>query len=144
MWNTTCEWVITHPSTTLQDVKSEFTGIMYRESANVWQSTGRGEAPVGLTNGIADYIRLVAGWPSQDWNVTRGSGSRWNEGNIVTAYFLEYCNTLRPRFVAELNDLMEDHYNDIFFYQLLGRNVDDLWSAYKSAYAPAPSRRRLS
>ncbi|OWM63658.1 uncharacterized protein LOC116197262 [Punica granatum] len=121
------------------DVKYEFTGIMYHESTHVWQWNGNGMAPAGLINGIADYMRLKAGWPSVNWG-NRGSGNRWDEGYDITAYFLEYCNAIKEGFVPELNGMMKDDYSDDFFVSILGKSVDELWLEYKLAYAiPSPS-----
>jgi len=111
------------------DVKAEFTGIVYHESARVWQWTGSDTAPIGLITGIADYIRLNAGWPSKYWP-PRGSGSRWDDGYAVTAYFLEFCSGKRRGFVSDLNAMMESLYSDAFFVILLGQSVDELWEEY--------------
>ncbi|XP_030469665.1 uncharacterized protein LOC115688072 [Syzygium oleosum] len=123
------------------DVKAEFTGILYHESTRVWQWTANGAAPSGLITGIADYIRLTSGWPSKNW-VPRGSGSSWDEGYAVTAYFLEYCSGLRDGFIADLNAMMKYYYSDAFFVQLLGKSVYELWDDYKLQYGgnpPAPA-----
>lgn len=69
------------------NMKEEFTGIVYFTSGLVWQWTGNGGTPVGLLTGIADYIRLTAGWGYQGWP-PRGSGLRWDEGYAITANFL--------------------------------------------------------
>ncbi|KAL5855436.1 hypothetical protein ACOSQ4_005238 [Xanthoceras sorbifolium] len=117
------------------DVRIEVIGILYHETSHVWQWTGNSDStPQGLIEGIADYIRLKAGWAPMHW-AKRGSGSRWDDGYEITAYFLEYCNGLRDGFVAEINSLMEYmNYSDDFFVQLLGKSVDDLWNDYKSQY----------
>ncbi|KAL3724013.1 hypothetical protein ACJRO7_036091 [Eucalyptus globulus] len=105
----------------------------YNGSKHLWQWNGNGMAPSSLINGIADYVRLKTRWPSKYWP-KRGSGTRWDEGFAVTAYFLEYCDSIRAGFVADLNSLMKDHYIDAFFVQLLGKTVDELWDDYKSSY----------
>ncbi|XP_030514032.2 uncharacterized protein LOC115727863 [Rhodamnia argentea] len=123
------------------DLKAEFTGILYHVSARVWQWTADGTAPNWLITGIADYVRLTSGWPSKDW-VSRGSGSSWEEGYAVAAYFLEYCNGINGRFIAELNAIMRYSYSDAFFAQLLRKPVYDLWDDYKLQYGgnpPAPA-----
>uniref|UniRef100_K4BEM5 Uncharacterized protein n=1 Tax=Solanum lycopersicum TaxID=4081 RepID=K4BEM5_SOLLC len=43
------------------DVKREITGVLYQESAHIWQWNGNGKAPGGLIEGIADYVRLKVG-----------------------------------------------------------------------------------
>ncbi|KAF8009924.1 hypothetical protein BT93_J0793 [Corymbia citriodora subsp. variegata] len=123
------------------DIRAEFDGILYHESTHVWQWNGNGMAPSGLITGIADYMRLKAGWPSKSWP-KRGLGLQWDEGYAITAYFLEYCDGLRNGFVADLNAMMKYTYSDSFFMQLLRKNVYELWNDYKSAYAsdaPAPA-----
>lgn len=116
------------------DVKSEFTGVLYHEMVHVWQWNGAGQAPGGLIEGIADYVRLKAGYIPSHW-VKPGQGDRWDQGYDVTARFLDYCNGLRDGFVAELNKKMRTGYNNSFFSELLGKSVDQLWTDYKGKYA---------
>ncbi|OWM64814.1 uncharacterized protein LOC116203433 [Punica granatum] len=116
------------------DLKSEYTGVVYHEMTHVWQWNGAGQAPGGLIEGIADYVRLKAGYIPSHW-VQPGQGDRWDQGYDVTARFLDYCNGLRNGFVAELNKKMRTGYNDSFFMDLLGKGVDQLWSDYKANYA---------
>uniref|UniRef100_A0A251V5C1 Plant basic secretory protein (BSP) family protein n=1 Tax=Helianthus annuus TaxID=4232 RepID=A0A251V5C1_HELAN len=85
----------------------------------------------GLIEGIADYVRLKAGYAPNHW-VQPGQGDRWDQGYDVTARFLDYCNGLRDGFVAELNKKMRDGYNDGFSVDLLGKTVDQLWAEYKA------------
>ncbi|GAB4856583.1 hypothetical protein Ancab_014500 [Ancistrocladus abbreviatus] len=115
------------------DVKTEITGVLYHEMTHVWQWNGNGQANGGLIEGIADYVRLKAGYAPSHW-VKPGQGDRWDQGYDVTAYFLDYCNSLRDGFVAELNKKMRDGYSDSFFNDLLGKSVDQLWSDYKAKY----------
>ncbi|KAF8012805.1 hypothetical protein BT93_I0841 [Corymbia citriodora subsp. variegata] len=103
------------------DVKAEFTGILYHESAHIWQWTGNDTATIDLITGIADYIRLKARWPSKYW-LPRRSGSRWNDGYAMTAYFLEFCNKKRHGFVSDPNTMMENLYFDAFFVISLWMN----------------------
>ncbi|MFS7920139.1 hypothetical protein Hanom_Chr03g00220921 [Helianthus anomalus] len=113
------------------DVKTEITGVLYHEMTHIWQWNGNGQAPGGLIEGIADYVRLKAGYAPSHW-VQPGQGDRWDQGYDVTARFLDYCNGLRDGFVAELNKKMRDGYNDGFFVDLLGKTVDQLWAEYKA------------
>ncbi|KAF8032065.1 hypothetical protein BT93_D1085 [Corymbia citriodora subsp. variegata] len=129
------------------DIKKEFAGVVYHEMTHVWQWTGNGTAPTGLINGIADYMRLKGGYAPKGWP-RKGSGSRWDEGYAVTAYFLDYCDGLEPGFVAKLNALMKDSYSDAFFVDLLGKFVHRLWRDYKLAHGseedyPKPYARTL-
>lgn len=116
------------------DVKTEITGVLYHETTHVWQWDGAGAAPGGLIEGIADFVRLRAGYAPAHW-VKAGEGDRWDQGYDVTARFLDYCDGLKPGFVAQLNADMKNGYSDGFFVQLLGKSVDQLWSDYKAMYA---------
>ena len=115
------------------DVRTEFTGIMYHETTHVWQWFGDGKAPSGLIEGIADYVRLKAGYAPANW-VKPGEGRNWDQGYDVTARFLDYCNEKRNGFVAELNAQVKSGYSDDCFKKLLGKSVDKLWKEYKAQY----------
>ncbi|XP_027360357.1 uncharacterized protein LOC113868718 [Abrus precatorius] len=116
------------------NVKTEITGVLYHEMTHIWQWNGNGQAPGGLIEGIADFVRLKAGYAPLHW-VKPGQGQRWDQGYDITAYFLDYCNTLKNGFVAQLNNKMRDGYSSQYFVQLLGKNVDQLWNDYKAQYA---------
>ncbi|MFS7920138.1 hypothetical protein Hanom_Chr03g00220901 [Helianthus anomalus] len=113
------------------DVKTDITGVLYHEMTHIWQWNGNGQAPGGLIEGIADYVRLKAGYAPGHW-VQPGQGDKWDQGYDVTARFLDYCNGLRDGFVAVLIKKMRDGYNDGFFVDLLGKTVDQLWAEYKA------------
>ncbi|KAL0384267.1 UNVERIFIED_CONTAM: Basic secretory protease [Sesamum radiatum] len=117
------------------DVKTEFTGVVYHEMTHIWQWNGNGQAPGGLIEGIADFVRLKAGYAPSHW-VKPGQGDRWDQGYDVTARFLDYCDGLGSgTFVAELNKKMRDGYSDGFFQELLGKSVNELWTDYKAKYS---------
>ncbi|XP_055814796.1 uncharacterized protein LOC129884528 [Solanum dulcamara] len=115
------------------NVKREITGVLYHESTHIWQWNGNGRAPGGLIEGIADYVRLKAGYAPSHW-VKPGQGDRWDQGYDVTARFLDYCNSLRSGFVAQLNKKMRTGYSNQFFVDLLGKTVDQLWRDYKAKF----------
>ncbi|GMP38430.1 hypothetical protein CsSME_00009679 [Camellia sinensis var. sinensis] len=117
------------------DVKTEITGVVYHEMTHVWQWDGRPQtaAPGGLIEGVADYVRLKAGYAPSHW-VQPGQGDRWDQGYDVTARFLDYCDSLKNGFVAELNKKIRNGYSADYFVQLLGKTVDQLWSDYKAKY----------
>ncbi|GLT51217.1 hypothetical protein SLA2020_246420 [Shorea laevis] len=115
------------------DVKKEITGVLIHEMTHIWQWNGNGQAPGGLIEGIADYVRLRAGYAPAHW-VQAGLGDRWDQGYDVTAWFLDYCNSLRCGFVAELNRMMRSGYSSDYFVQLLGKKAEQLWSDYKAKY----------
>ncbi|KAK7308194.1 hypothetical protein VNO77_41794 [Canavalia gladiata] len=116
------------------DIKKEIVGVLYHEMAHMLQWDGNGMAPSGLIEGIADFVRLKAGYAGDHW-VLPGQGDNWNQGYDVTARFLDYCNSIKNGFVADLNKMMKTSYNDNYFTQLLGKPVTQLWSEYKANYA---------
>ncbi|GJM91090.1 hypothetical protein PR202_ga07431 [Eleusine coracana subsp. coracana] len=118
------------------DVKREVTGVLYHEVTHVWQWNGQGRANGGLIEGIADYVRLKAGYAPGHW-VKPGQGDRWDQGYGVTARFLDYCDSVKPGFVALLNAKMKDGYSDDFFAQITGKSVQRLWKDYKAKYRGA-------
>ncbi|KAK8946595.1 hypothetical protein KSP39_PZI006636 [Platanthera zijinensis] len=109
--------------------RTGITGLLYHEVTHVWQWLGDGEPP-GLIEGIADYMRLKAGYPQPNW-VFPGQGDRWDQGYDVTARFLDYCSRFDSRFVAKLNAKMKHGYNVGVFQQLLGKPVEQLFEDYK-------------
>lgn len=115
------------------DVRTEITGVLYHEMTHIWQWNGNGQAPGGLIEGIADFVRLKANYAPSHW-VQPGQGDRWDQGYDVTAKFLDYCNDLRNGFVAELNKKMMTGYSAQYFVDLLGKTVDQLWTDYKARY----------
>ncbi|XVE66773.1 hypothetical protein DITRI_Ditri08aG0105800 [Diplodiscus trichospermus] len=115
-------------------LKPGFNGVLYHEMAHVWQWNGNGQrdnTTGGLIEGIADFVRLKANYIPAGW-AKPGDGNRWYDGYSVTARFLDYCEGLKPGFVAELNKKMRDGYSTDFFFQLLGKTVDQLWTDYKN------------
>ncbi|GLJ24730.1 hypothetical protein SUGI_0472810 [Cryptomeria japonica] len=87
------------------DVKAEIRGLLYHEMTHSLQWDGQGKAPRGLIDGIADYVRLTAGLVAPYW-VKPGSGDRWDQSYDVTAYFLQYCDSVSSGFVANINTKM--------------------------------------
>ncbi|KAL5857830.1 hypothetical protein ACOSQ3_005288 [Xanthoceras sorbifolium] len=115
------------------DIKWDFNGVLFHEMTHIWQN-GLGKAPVAVTEGIADYVRLKANYIPAHW-VKPGGGDRWDQGYDVTARFFDYCNGLKNGFVAELNKKLKDGYSDSYFVDLLGKDVNQLWTDYKAKFA---------
>ncbi|KAL2939191.1 Basic secretory protease [Bienertia sinuspersici] len=115
------------------NVKTEVTGILYHHMTHVWQWNAKGQAPEWLMEGIADFVRLKAGYASSQW-AKPGEGDKWDQSSDVTAMFLDYCDSLRSGFVAELNKKLKGEYSDGYFNDLLGKSVSLLWDDYKGKY----------
>ncbi|KAH9313734.1 hypothetical protein KI387_022361, partial [Taxus chinensis] len=108
------------------DVKTEIRGDLYHEMTYVLQWNGQGNAPDGLIEGVADYVRLTAGLAPSHW-VKPGGGDRWDQGYDVTAYFLQYCESISSGFVANMNAKLKGGWDLGFFNDLTGKSVDQLW-----------------
>jgi hypothetical protein len=110
------------------------TGVLYHEVVHVWQwgLQDCGAHP-GIFEGIADFVRLKAGYAPAHWRQP-GQGDRWDQGYDVTARFLDYCDSLQPGFVAQLNAKLKDGSSEDYFLQILGKNVQQLWQDYKAKY----------
>ncbi|THF94073.1 hypothetical protein TEA_018407 [Camellia sinensis var. sinensis] len=120
----------------LGDVKTEITGVVYHEMTHVWQwdRSPQTVAPGGLIEGVADFVRLKAGYAPSHW-VKPGQGNQWDQGYNVIARFLDYCDSIRNGFVAELNKKIRNGYNADYMVELLGKTVDQLWSDHKTKYS---------
>jgi len=117
-----------------KDLKWEFTALLYHEMTHVFQWTGGNTAPTGLMEGIADYVKLKAKYINPIDFPKPGQGDRWDQGYGITARFLEYCESLRGDFVAQLNKKMRNAYNEHYFVDLLGKPVGQLWNEYKAKH----------
>ncbi|KAF2552735.1 hypothetical protein F2Q68_00034200, partial [Brassica cretica] len=51
----------------LGDVIREFTGVVYHKVVHSWQWNGAGQAPSGLVEEIADYVRMKEGYAASHW-----------------------------------------------------------------------------
>jgi hypothetical protein len=102
------------------------TGILYHESVHVWQwGLQDYAAHWWVFEGIADFVRLNAGYAPAHW-VKPGQGSSWDKGYDVTARFLDYCDGLCPGFVAMLSAKLKDGCSDDYFVQILGKCLQEL------------------
>ncbi|KAI8913200.1 hypothetical protein EDD86DRAFT_187419, partial [Gorgonomyces haynaldii] len=105
------------------------TGVIWHEMVHCWQSTNGISG--GLVEGIADYVRLKAGYPASGWT-TAVRDQEWDCGYCTTAYFLEWIETKSPCFVQRLNiTLITEPWSYDLFKRLSGHEVDDLWWEYK-------------
>ncbi|GFP84623.1 hypothetical protein PHJA_000606200 [Phtheirospermum japonicum] len=106
------------------NLKWEFTSLLHHEMTHVFQWNGEGKAPAGLTEGMADYVMVKSNYYDPNNYDKPGDGNSWDEGYGVTARFLEYCDSLRDGFTADLNNMMREVYKDEYFQDLLGISLD--------------------
>ncbi|XP_057795870.1 uncharacterized protein LOC131011979 [Salvia miltiorrhiza] len=116
------------------NLKWEYTSLLHHELTHVFQWNGEGQAPVGLVEGMADYMILKSNYYPPAF-AKAGTGDRWDQGYDFTARFLEYCEELRSGFVAELNKKMRHSFSEDLFVELMGKPLPQLWAEYKAKYA---------
>ncbi|KAK4401704.1 hypothetical protein Sango_0911100 [Sesamum angolense] len=56
--------------------KFEFTSLMYHEMTHIFQWSGQGTAPGGLTEGIADYVMIKSTYYDPEGYTKPGEGGR--------------------------------------------------------------------
>jgi hypothetical protein len=110
--------------------KDEIEGVLTHEVVHCFQYNAKGTAPGGLIEGIADYVRLRAGFTPPHW--TRSGGDKWDAGYQTTGYFLDW---IEKRYgqgtVQELNGGMKDkEWDEKMFKEVTGRKVGKLWKMY--------------
>jgi hypothetical protein len=94
---------------------------------------GFGTAPGGLIEGIADFVRLRAGFVPPHWK--RGRGTRWDEGYDVTGYFLDWVENKYAGFVRGVNAILREAKWDVAIFKLItGTDVDQLWNEYRKQF----------
>uniref|UniRef100_A0A0E0M939 Basic secretory protease n=1 Tax=Oryza punctata TaxID=4537 RepID=A0A0E0M939_ORYPU len=116
------------------DFNTQVTGVLYHEVVHVWQWGLQDYAAHSwVYEGIADFVRLRAGYIAAGW-VQPGQGNSWEDSYSVTARFFDYCDSVKPGFVADLNGKLKDGYNVDYFVQITGKTVQQLWQDYKAKY----------
>ena len=110
-------------------VYAEIEGVVTHELVHCLQYSNG--SPIGLTEGIADWVRLQCGLSPPHWK--KGSGGKWDAGYEKTAYFLDY---LEDRFgkgtVRKINEKLRltRYEHCTFWTELLGWPVERLWKDY--------------
>jgi Peptidase of plants and bacteria len=128
-------------------LKSELTGVIVHEMVHCWQWNGCGEAPGGLIEGIADWVRLKADLAPPHWK--RTSGDRWDAGYQITAWFLDWLEDMYgagtvPRLNAMLKDVEYEekgYWGDRCGFH---RTVQELWMEYKKWLADEDQTEKVS
>lgn len=117
----------------------EVRGVLTHEMVHVFQHDGQGTWPGGLTEGIADFVRMKSGLGAAHWNPwpagKRTRGDKWDEGYQKTAWFLEWVedNVGGPGAIGRLNEAVRnDEWNDGQVWEtVMGKSVDDCWTSYQ-------------
>jgi hypothetical protein len=115
-------------------LKEEMLGVIIHEMVHCWQHNGHGRAPGGLIEGIADWVRLKAGYAPPHWR--RTADCEWDAGYEKTAYFLEWLEELYDSggyLVPRINRTLKYcHYEEVpFWREVCAHRIEDLWEQYK-------------
>ncbi|KAH9947103.1 peptidase of plants and bacteria-domain-containing protein [Amylocystis lapponica] len=117
-------------------IKHEFLGVLTHEMVHCYQYNAQGTCPGGLIEGLADWVRLHAGFIPPHWKP--GGGEKWDAGYDATAYFLDWIEArYGDGIVRELNMRLRDQVYDVRVFQdLTGHDVNELWKLYKAYPGP--------
>ena len=120
-------------------IRHEIAGVITHEMVHCFQNNGHGNAPGGLIEGIADFVRLKAGLAPPHWDKSPTSrGEKWDEGYQRTAWFLEWIEEKKGNgSISRLNaKLRHESYDEkSFWHDLFGTSVETLWDQYKETWA---------
>lgn len=111
--------------------EKEMLGVITHEMVHCWQWAAKGTCPGGLIEGIADFVRLKAGFVPPHWK--KEAGGDWDAGYQHTGYFLDY---LEEKFgegtVIKINDRLRDRKYDeeAFWHHCCGDDIKKLWKRY--------------
>lgn len=114
--------------------KDEINGVLVHEMVHCWQHHGNSTAPAGLTEGVADWVRLKAGFAPPHWR--RRGDCDWDAGYERTAYFLEWLEGEHGHdVVRRINQALRDCKYDAkkLWHNCCGRSVEKLWQDYKQS-----------
>lgn len=119
--------------------RDEIQGVIVHEMVHCWQWNAVGTAPIGLIEGIADFVRLKAGLSPPHWK--KEGGGQWDAGYQHTGYFLEWIErTFGEGSVKKINRALKDkeYEEGEFWEQLFGKAVGLLWKEYKVSLEKDP------
>ncbi len=114
--------------------EDEIQGVIVHEMVHCWQWNAKGSAPIGLIEGVADFVRLKAGLSPPHWK--KEGGGQWDAGYQHTGYFLEWIEgTCGEGSVRKINQALKDkqYEEDVFWKQLFGKEVSLLWKEYEGS-----------
>lgn len=111
--------------------RTEILGVVCHELVHCFQWNARGTCNGGLIEGIADWVRLNAGFIPPHWK--KEAGKSWDTGYQNTGYFLDWIEKTRGTgSVYIINQALchKKYDNDTFWKDLFDQSVDSLWKEY--------------
>ncbi|MCG8581758.1 MAG: hypothetical protein MI866_17670 [Bacteroidales bacterium] len=122
-----------------EELIAEIVGVLYHELAHGYQYSPMGAGGYatgtdyfGMIEGIADYVRLNAGYSSYEY---RKPGGHWNDGYKTTAFFIDWLHTKDTDFAYKLNQSAKTIVPwswDLACQNILSVPVQDLWNEYQA------------
>lgn len=116
-------------------IRHELLGVICHELVHCYQWNGLGSAPGGLIEGIADWVRLHAGYVPPHWERKAGKDISWDSGYQTTGYFLDFIEkAYGDGSVRRINEALreQEYEEDKFWTKLFGSTVDQLWKSYST------------
>lgn len=128
------------------DNKVAIVGAIQRAMARVWLFDGGSRAPLGLLDGMAEYVAQLAGFRRRETVSSSvfggggcdggGAGGLWWEdrdpGHV--ARWLHYCENYREGFIRRLNQAMRDTWHDRMVDDVLGIPATKLCGLYNASW----------
>jgi hypothetical protein len=121
------------PTRSYSALKHELYGVIFHEMVHAYQFNCDGTAPGGLLEGIADLVRLRAGFAPPHWQ-RKPTKRPWDAGYDITAYFLDWIESATPipAFGKLLNQGMSvGKWSPDIVEDLTGLSLDTLWQIYQ-------------
>lgn len=115
--------------------KEEIHGVIVHEMVHCWQHNATGTAPGGLIEGIADWVRLKAGFAPPHWK--KHTDCDWDAGYERTGFFLEWLEAEHGvDVVRRINEGLRDckYGEDEFWHKCCGKSIQHLWKQYKASF----------
>jgi hypothetical protein len=113
----------------------EVLGVLTHELVHCVQWNAVGTCPGGLVEGIADWVRLRAGYIPPHWKPD--PSGEWDSGYERTGYFLDFLDTVYgDGTVRRINQTLrhQKYDEDTFWPGLFGKGIKDLWKSYTQTF----------
>ncbi|KAG2359669.1 peptidase of plants and bacteria-domain-containing protein [Suillus spraguei] len=110
--------------------QDEILGVLAHEVVHCYQYNAKDTCPGGLIEGIADFVRLHAGFAPQHRRPR--AAEKWDAGYDATAYFLDWIKKrCGEGTIRRLNGYMKDSkYGVELFEKVAGECVSSLYTLY--------------
>jgi hypothetical protein len=111
---------------------NELRGVLMHEATHLYQYN---DAPGGLIEGVADYVRIEAGLHSLN---RRQRGGKWDDGYTTTGFFISWLDERYADFGYRLNLALtrmdSEPWSTDVFQDLTGKSLDTLWTEYQATF----------